>query len=163
MRPLFAAAIATLLIAAGARAETATCPNGSVWAGNNFLECPCCTQCPDGAWTQAEAACGVRDANDCVRYAKLVPALGIANPLAESAHNIRPRNRVDVWEKSSSAGKGALVGHIATGARVKVLDGDATDLLVQLPGGGEFGWISREHVVYVAIGDIATGALCGAR
>jgi hypothetical protein len=163
MRPLLAAAIAMLLIASGARAETATCPNGLVWAGSDFSACPCCTQCPDGAWTQAEAACGVRDTNDCVRYAKLVPLLGISDPLAEPAHGIRPRNRIDAWEKPSSAGKGAVVGHIATGARVKVVEGDAADLLVQLPGGETSGWISREHVLYVAIGDIATGALCGAR
>jgi len=83
---------------------------------------------------------------DCVEYIALVSAKDLAREFGWTESYVLQNHRVNVWEKTTSNGRGRVVGEMYPGSNARILDRSGDDFKIVSPLDNSIGWVNEVQV-----------------
>lgn len=87
-----------------------------------------------------------KDKGECVKFVSLYSAKYLAKEFGWSEMRVVREHKVNLWEKTSSQGKGRIVGEMRAGSNARLIDKSGNDYYVQSPLDKSKGWVSDVQV-----------------
>ena len=83
---------------------------------------------------------------DCVEFIALVSAKDLAREFGWTESYVLQNHRVNVWEKTTSNGRGRVVGEMYPGSNARILDRSGDDFKIVSPLDNSIGWVNEVQV-----------------
>ena len=83
---------------------------------------------------------------DCVQYIGLLSAKVVAREFGWTESYVLQNHRINVWEKTTSNGRGKAVGKMYPGSNALLLERSGDDFKIVSPLDRSIGWVNRVQV-----------------